>query len=84
MAQGDYDAAEDFTYRALAMDPASLYANLFLPMIAVYRADASQFTRTLTQGRATVGDDPMFLAYEALHLAKSGRRVKAGTQSGRH
>ncbi|HMF44316.1 MAG TPA: hypothetical protein VKQ32_26770 [Polyangia bacterium] len=76
-AEGDYDGAQDFTERALAMDRNNLYANLFFPAIDVYRGRGQVLVTRLRDSRARIGDDPMFVACEALQAAWDGRAARA-------
>jgi TolB-like protein/tetratricopeptide (TPR) repeat protein len=74
---GDYDGADDFIARALRLDRAGLYVHLFRPAIALYRGRDDMLLRTIQEARATVGDDPLFHAYEAVFHARDGRSAKA-------
>jgi tetratricopeptide (TPR) repeat protein len=79
LAEGDYGGAQDFTERALAMDRNNLYANLFFPAIELYQGRHQQFADRLRESRARIGDDPMFVASEALQAARDGRGARART-----
>jgi eukaryotic-like serine/threonine-protein kinase len=76
-AEGDYDGAQDFTERALVIDRSNLYANLFLPVIELYRGRRTEFISRLRESRERIGDDPLFVACEALQAAKDGRVARA-------
>ncbi len=73
----DYERAASFTERALAIDHGGLYANLFRPMMPIYRHQHGDADRCIRESRQAVGADSMLAAYDALLHAKEGRSVKA-------
>ena len=75
----DYDRARSFTERALAIDRAGLYANLFRPMASIYDGRLDDANRHVREARLAVGSDPMLFGYDALLHAKDGRAAKART-----
>jgi len=77
MFSGDYDAASEFAHRALAVDPANLYPNLFGPMIPLYRGQFAETEARIKRAADVVGPDPMLDSYQALALAKQGHAQKS-------
>ncbi len=72
-----YDEAEDYNDRALRMDSAHLWANIFAPTAPLYRNDLNKAEQKIRAAMQMVPADPMLIGCEALLWAKRGERRKA-------
>ena len=76
--QGDLDEAEEFQKRALNMDRASLWANVFFPTMYIYRGELDKAVEKIQSAREVLSDDPWLTGCEALVWAKRGEFRRAG------
>ena len=77
MLQGDYGEAESYFKRALSLDPASLWANLFSPMVPLYGANPEAAVELLTSAQHFFPGDALLTSWEGLLWAKRGEPRKA-------
>ena len=77
MLQGDYGEAESYFKRALSLDPASLWANLFSPMVPLYGANPEGAVDILKNAEHFFPGDPLLTSWEGLLWAKRGEPRKA-------
>ena len=73
---GDYAKAEEFHARALSLDRASLWANLFAPTALLYENQLERAEERIRNSQQVV-QDPLLIASEALLWAKRGEKRKA-------
>ena len=77
MLQGDYGEAESYFKRALSLDPASLWANLFYPMVPLYGANPESAVELLKSAQYFFPGDALLTSWEGLLWAKRGEPRKA-------
>ncbi len=77
MLQGDYGEAESYFKRALSLDPASLWANLFSPMVPLYGANPEAAVELLKSAQHFFPGDALLTSWEGLLWAKRGQPRKA-------
>lgn len=77
MFQGDYGEAESYFKRALSLDPASLWANLFSPMVPLYGGNPEAAVDILKSAQHFFPGDALLTSWEGLLWAKRGERRKA-------
>ena len=77
MLQGDYGEAESYFKRALSLDPASLWANLFYPMVSLYGANPEGAVEFLKSAQHFFPGDALLISWEGLLWAKRGEPRKA-------
>jgi tetratricopeptide (TPR) repeat protein len=70
--RGDYEEAYDYNLRALSVDPASLWPNLFLPSIPIFLDRPGEAIERVQQARLVVANDPMLITVEAMAAAYCG------------
>jgi serine/threonine protein kinase/Flp pilus assembly protein TadD len=75
--EGDYDGAEVYQSRALALDPSHLYVHLFQPTIFVRKGELERAERSIRTAEKLLGKDKMLISTEALIWAKRGDTDKA-------
>jgi predicted Zn-dependent protease len=72
-----YEEADAYHARALAMDAAHIWTNVFYPVIPLYRGALADAERKIAAARQLQGDDPWLRSCEALLWAKRGEAAKA-------
>ena len=77
MLQGDYDEAESWFKRALALDPASLWVNLFAPMVPLYGKNPEDAVEMIKSAQHFFPGEALLTSWEALLWAKRGESRKA-------
>jgi TolB-like protein/tRNA A-37 threonylcarbamoyl transferase component Bud32/Tfp pilus assembly protein PilF len=77
MLQGNYDEGEAQFKRALALDPASLWANLFYPMIPLYEGKPENAADLIKRAQNFFPGDALLTSWEGLLWAKRGEPKKA-------
>lgn len=77
MLQGDYDEAESWFKRALALDPASLWVNLFAPMVPLYGKNPEDAVEIIKSAQHFFPGEALLTSWEALLWAKRGESRKA-------
>lgn len=77
LLQGNYEAGEGFFKRALNLDPASLWANLFSPMIPLYGRDVEPASELIKRAENFFPGDALLMSWEGLLWAKRGEPRKA-------
>jgi eukaryotic-like serine/threonine-protein kinase len=73
---GDYPKAEEFHARALSLDRASLWANLFAPTALLYEGQLERAEERIRSSQQVV-QDPLLTASEGLLWAKRGENRRA-------
>ncbi|MGH9775677.1 MAG: protein kinase domain-containing protein [Candidatus Acidiferrales bacterium] len=79
MLQGHHEESEDFLARALTLDPANLWANLFAPMNLLYTKSPEGAAERIRSAQQIVPGDGFLTSWEALLWAKRGEFRKAET-----
>ncbi|MGA8145689.1 MAG: protein kinase [Candidatus Acidiferrales bacterium] len=77
MLQGDYDEAESYFKRALTLDPASLWVNLFSPMVPLYGKNPEDAVDLIKSAQHFFPGDALLTSWEGLLWAKRGEPRKA-------
>ncbi|MGH9705020.1 MAG: tetratricopeptide repeat protein, partial [Candidatus Acidiferrales bacterium] len=77
LMQGDYDEAERYFKRALSLDPASLWANLFSPMVPLYGSNPEGAVEIIASAQHFFPGDALLTSWEGLLWAKRGDPRKA-------
>lgn len=77
MYRHHYDEADGYHARALAMDAAHSWTNVFYPIIPLYRGALADAESKIAVARDLQGDDPWLTSCEALLWAKRGETAKA-------
>jgi serine/threonine protein kinase/Flp pilus assembly protein TadD len=77
MWSGNYDEAQELFARALSIDRANLWANLFAPTAPLYSGELEKAVVCIRSASHVLPKDPLILACEALLCAKKGDRQKA-------
>ncbi|MGH9747114.1 MAG: protein kinase domain-containing protein [Candidatus Acidiferrales bacterium] len=77
MLQGDYDEAESYFKRALSLDPASLWVNLFSPMVPLYGKNPEEAVGLIQSAKHFFPEDALLMSWEGLLWAKRGEPRKA-------
>jgi eukaryotic-like serine/threonine-protein kinase len=77
MLQGNYDEAEAYFKRALSIDPASLWANLFSPMVPLYGPNPEDAVELIKSAKNFFPEDALLTSWEGLLWAKRGEPRKA-------
>jgi tetratricopeptide (TPR) repeat protein len=75
--KGDYSEAERYFQRALSLDPSSLWANLFSPMVSLYGPNPEKVVGLLRSAEQVVPGDALLTSWEGLLWAKRGEPRKA-------
>jgi serine/threonine-protein kinase len=75
--QGNYEQAEELENRALRLDPAHLWANLFSPATILYMDKLEEAEVRIRAAKVLLPGDPMVTSCEALLAAKYGDSRKA-------
>jgi TolB-like protein/tRNA A-37 threonylcarbamoyl transferase component Bud32 len=75
--KGDFAQGERYFQRALSLDPASLWANLFLPMVPLYGPNPENVVAILRTSQQVVPGDALLTSWEGLLWAKRGEPRKA-------
>jgi len=74
---GQYEEAREWFARALSLDRANLWANLFSPTVPLYAGQLEQAAEAIRSASQVLPKDPLLLSCEALLWAKRGDRRKA-------
>ena len=74
---GQYEEAREWFARALSLDRANLWANLFSPTVPLYVGQLEQAAEAIRSASQVLPKDPLLLSCEALLWAKRGDRRKA-------
>lgn len=77
MLQGDYGEAESYFKRALSLDPASLWVNLFFPMVPLYGGNPEGAVEIITSAQHFFPEEALLTSWEGLLWAKRGEPRKA-------
>ena len=75
--QGKYEEAEQYFKRALTLDPASLWANVFSPMLALYGRNPEDAVELIKTAQSYFPGDTLLTSWEGLLWAKRGEPRKA-------
>jgi eukaryotic-like serine/threonine-protein kinase len=74
---GQYEEAREWFARALSLDRANLWANLFSPTVPLYAGQLEQAAEAIRTASQVLPKDPLLFSCEALLWAKRGERRKA-------
>jgi len=77
MFQGDFDESKRYFKRALSLDPASLWANLFSPMLPLYGENPEDAVDILASAQHFFPGDALLTSWEGLLWARRGEPRKA-------
>jgi TolB-like protein/Flp pilus assembly protein TadD len=77
MFQGEFAEAKSYFKRALSLDPASLWANLFSPMVPLYGENPEDAVDMLKSAQHFFPGDALLTSWEGLLWARRGERRKA-------
>jgi TolB-like protein len=77
MLQGDYDEAASWFKRALTLDPASLWVNLFSPMVPLYGKNPEDAVELIKSAQHFFPGEALLTSWEGLLWAKRGDPRKA-------
>ncbi|HKV05297.1 MAG TPA: protein kinase [Candidatus Acidoferrales bacterium] len=77
MMRGNYDEAQEYFKRALQLDPASLWANLFSPMVSLYGRNPEGAVEVIKNASQLFPGEPLLTSWEGLLWAKRGEPRKA-------
>ena len=77
LSQGRYEAAADCQAKALALDPAHFYSQIFRPTVLLYLDDLAGAEKALGAARQLLREDPLLDGNEALLWAKRGEAERA-------
>jgi TolB-like protein/tRNA A-37 threonylcarbamoyl transferase component Bud32 len=77
MLQGNFEESEAYFKRALSLDPANLWANLFSPMLPLYGRNPEGAVPLIQNAQQFFSGDPLLTAWEGLLWAKRGESRKA-------
>jgi TolB-like protein/tRNA A-37 threonylcarbamoyl transferase component Bud32/Tfp pilus assembly protein PilF len=77
MFHGDYGEAQTYFKRALSLDPASLWANLFSPMVPLYGENPEDAVELLNGAQHFFPGDALLTSWQGLLWAKRGEPRKA-------
>jgi TolB-like protein len=77
MYRHHYDEADAYYARALTIDAANIWTNVFYPVIPLYRGALDDAERKIAAARELQGNDPWLTSCEALLWAKRGEAAKA-------
>ncbi|MGH9711953.1 MAG: protein kinase domain-containing protein [Candidatus Acidiferrales bacterium] len=77
MLQGNYESAEQYFKRALSLDRASLWANLFSPMVPLYGRNPEDAINMIKAAQCFFPGDALLTSWEGLLWAKRGEPRKA-------
>ena len=77
MLQGDYDEAASWFKRALTLDPASLWVNLFSPMVPLYGKNPEDAVEIIKSAQHFFPGEALLTSWEGLLWAKRGEPRKA-------
>ncbi len=75
--RGDYEAANHFYERVLALDPAQVLGNIFAPLPALYLGRMDEAREKVRKARQMVPQEPQLTGFEALFAAHEGNFAKA-------
>lgn len=75
--QGDYEEAEEYQARALAIDPTQIWANLFQPSVLIHQGELDRAQQSIRTAEQLLGSDSMLGSLEALVWARRGESSKA-------
>lgn len=70
--QGKYQEAEPYFRRALSLDPANLWANLFFPTVPLYGAQPENAAEMIKTAKHFFPEDALLIGWEAILWAKRG------------
>jgi tetratricopeptide (TPR) repeat protein len=73
----DYDEADEYHERALAIDPAGIWANLFGPTVPIARNQLGRAEKLLTAALQLLPGESTLKSVEAMICAKRGEKRKA-------
>jgi len=74
---GSYEEAQELFARAVSIDRANLWANLFSPIAPLYGGKLEKAAETIRAASQVLPNDPMLIGCEALLWAKRGERRKS-------
>jgi TolB-like protein/Tfp pilus assembly protein PilF len=77
MYRCDYAEAEEYTARALSIDPANIWGNGFSPSASLYEGRLDEAAEKIRLARQVLADDAWLLSCEALLWAQRGDAKKA-------
>jgi tetratricopeptide (TPR) repeat protein len=77
MWSGAYEEGYDFFARAVSIDRANLWANLFAPTAPLYSGDLQKAAQQISSGLQVLPGDSMLIGCEALLSAKRGDKRKS-------
>ena len=77
MLQGDYDEAASWFKRALTLDPASLWVNLFSPMVPLYGKNPEGAVELIRSAQHFFPGEALLTSWEGLLWANRGEPRKA-------
>jgi DNA-binding winged helix-turn-helix (wHTH) protein/Flp pilus assembly protein TadD len=75
--RGDCEEARELNGRALAADPASIWPNIFYPIILLYLGRPAEAIERIRIARAMLPEEPTLLSLEGLVAAHEGEFHKA-------
>ena len=74
---GDHTTAQEYYERTLALEPAHVYGNMFVPAGLLYLDELETAERALVKAHSIVGEDSLLQSAEALLWAKRGEPDRA-------
>ena len=74
---GDYDTADEWIERALALQPALVHANIHSPLPWIYLGELEKAREKLRKARLMIPEEPQIDAMEGLILAHEGEHKRA-------
>jgi predicted Zn-dependent protease len=77
MYRCDYAEADEYTARALHIDPAHIWGNGFSASLALYQGKLDEAEDKIRRARQVLGDDPWLNSCQAVLWAQRGNRRKA-------
>ncbi len=77
MYAGDYDLADEYNGRALALDRTHIWPNCFYPTIFLYKNELERAERQMVAARQVLPNDSWLRCCESLLWAKRGESKKA-------
>ena len=75
--RGEYEKAIEYNARAIRIDPAHLWANVFTPAAFIYSGKLDQAEEAIRKARKNLPADPWLTSCEALLWARRGETRKA-------
>src|SRR5262245_56943635 len=73
---GDYAGQEEYNSRAVRLDPASMWPNIFLPTAAAYQGNPDRAAELLEAARKVLPTEPTLTSIEAMVWAHRGDKRK--------